>query len=213
MNETDFNLLKTENWSNLDHRNRRATGAEIQEFIKQSFSNCEQSINNINNTINGEEGINELIGTINNDINSTKGRLTTAEGKLNTIEGKIQTAESGIGTITNRIVTAENTIQAINNKVKTYTVNVGNVDYTQTHNIFRITRPNDSNNNWEITLPNDYNNNNINQKLELRLGPFDELLTITGENSDVQIQNHKINLSEVVDKGEEIIIKVLTTYE
>jgi hypothetical protein len=41
MNETDFNLLKTQNWSNLDGRNRRATGAQVQEFIKQNFSDCE----------------------------------------------------------------------------------------------------------------------------------------------------------------------------
>lgn len=182
MNETEFNLIKNQDWSNLDGRNTRATGRQIQNFIKQNFLDCEQSINEISNAISGEEGINELVNTINNDVNGTKERLTTAE----------------------------NTIQTLSDKIKTYTVNVGSTDYTQTHNVFRITRPNDSDNNWGIILPNDYNNSNIDQKIELRLGPFDELVTITGENPDVQIQNHKINLSEIVDKGEEIIIKVLT---
>ena len=97
----------------------------------------------------------------------------------------------------------------INNKLKEYTVqlksnNGSDISYTQTHNVFRITRPDDATTSWKLKVPED--------EIELRLGPFDELLSI-GNSGDTDVDVVKsggyIELSDVVDFDEEIIIKII----
>lgn len=127
--------------------------------------------------------ISDRLQEITNNINNQQSELSP---RLDTIEGNINTLEQNV---TN-----------INNKVTNYTVTVGGKEYTQTHNVFRITRPKNTTS-WGIL-------NNPQQNMELRLGPFDELIKI-GEDNITEDNNHYIELKDVVDTEEEIIIKIL----
>lgn len=99
-----------------------------------------------------------------------------------------------------------------------YTIKMGNKTYSQLYNIFRITNDNTSENeSWILEYPKNEEVSNaidfINQHLELRLGPFNELVNIEEDLTPNDIiadeDTIKVDLHTLVSPGEEIIIKII----
>lgn len=99
-----------------------------------------------------------------------------------------------------------------------YTIKIGNKTYSQLYNVFRITNNNENEDDqWILEYPKNEEVSNaidfINQHLELRLGPFNELVNIEEDLTPNDIiadeDTIKVDLHTLVSPGEEIIIKII----
>lgn len=175
-----------DNWGTEDPETHKwplvATFGQVRVWIQNTFRNILESIHITKN--NGEiVPLKTVVTELNTQINGENGLNTTVINISNTANQLSQKFEN-----------VDNPFTIIMNE------NGSDIPYIQLHNVFRITRQ--GNGSFKIkqsSIPTGYN-------LELRLGPFDELLEI---GSDVQINDGYIDLISEVDPGEEIIIKLI----
>lgn len=178
---------KDNNWGTIDPETGKlpyvATFGQVRKWIQDKFKTLTQNLLSFGQTV---DNIQKNMIVLQNDVNT---ELDEFGSNVQNISEKLNNINPG--------TLKEYTIQMREN-------NSQNVSYTQTHNVFRITRP-DNTTSWKFKVPQQ-------GEIELRLGPFDELLSIgnsSNNDTDVFISNGYIELSDVVDFDEEIIIKIL----
>lgn len=178
---------KNNNWGTADPETGKlpyvATFGQVRKWIQDKFRVLTQNVLSFGETVDTvERDMATLQQNVSNGLEEVGYDIQNINNKLSDINA---------GTL------KEYTIQLKSN-------NGSDVSYTQTHNVFRITRPDDATTSWKLKVPED--------EIELRLGPFDELLSI-GNSGDTDVDIVKssgyIELSDVVDFDEEIIIKII----